>query len=109
MKNMARTENAVQNFCIIHTEKRLQNVYRMEVTDSLHCPRDLNREKVVLEDQGRDGNPSLKQEGFLENNESAQQDSDDSCTGTTFFMGSVSFNVYNGEVSSSTRFTSKTI
>jgi hypothetical protein len=73
MKSMVRTEKMGQNFYIIHIEKRLQNVHRMEVTDSQHAPRDLNLGKVVLEDQGRDGKHSLKQKIFLENNEKGQK------------------------------------
>jgi hypothetical protein len=45
----------------------------MEVTDTLHGPRDFNLRRVLLEDQGRDGKPSLKEKTFLENNEKGQK------------------------------------
>lgn len=65
----------------------------MEVTDSLYGPRDLNLGKVILEDQGKNGKPSLKQKTFPENNEKRQKKTDDTYIGTTISMGSISFSV----------------
>lgn len=81
----------------------------MEVTDSLHGPRDLYLEKVILEDQGRDGKPSLKQKTFPENNEKGHKKTVMTRTLELQFQWGLSLSAYNGEFCLSARFISKTV